>query len=161
MPTLVLEDGAILTESGAITLWLGDQPGGERLVPRAGSPERARFLRLLFFINSEIYPCFTFADDPAEWVSDEGARQELKSSIGHHHHELWRQFDRWIGESGGPWVLGATFSALDVYCAVMAHWRPRRPWFRQHCPRIEAIVERVWREPHLVAVRGRHIAASE
>src|SRR5262245_6605486 len=44
IPTLVLPDGAVMTESAAITLYLADLTGRDDLVPGPGAPERAAFL---------------------------------------------------------------------------------------------------------------------
>lgn len=55
---------------------------------------------------------------------------------------LLRQLNAAAG-AAGPWFLGKSFSALDLYVAVMCNWRPGRAWFRQHCPRLYAIAERV------------------
>jgi GST-like protein len=38
IPTLVLPGGEVLTESGAIALYLASLPGGERLSPPASGP---------------------------------------------------------------------------------------------------------------------------
>jgi len=45
VPTLVLEDGQVMTESAAITLHLADVYGMGDLVPMPGEEERAKFLR--------------------------------------------------------------------------------------------------------------------
>ncbi len=50
IPTLVLPDGGVMTESAAITLHLADIMGAgiakaDRLVPDAGDPSRPQFLR--------------------------------------------------------------------------------------------------------------------
>src|SRR3954466_6172026 len=69
VPTLVMQDGTVMSESAAITLLLADIAGQDTLVPSAGSAERATFLRWLIFIVANIYPTFTYADDPARFVS--------------------------------------------------------------------------------------------
>jgi glutathione S-transferase len=50
LPTLILPDGTVMTESAAITLLLADITGRDDLVPGAAAPERARFQRWLIFI---------------------------------------------------------------------------------------------------------------
>jgi GST-like protein len=51
VPTLVLGDGRVLTESAAITLYLADLTGRDDLVPDPKAPERAEFLRwLVYFV---------------------------------------------------------------------------------------------------------------
>ena len=79
IPTLVLPDGAVMTESAAITLWLADQAGSHELVPEPQAAERARFLRWLIFITSNIYPTYTYADDPSRFVAEASAQRALPS----------------------------------------------------------------------------------
>src|SRR5215469_14835706 len=50
IPTLVLQDGMVLTESAAMTLYLAELTGRDDFVPASGSPERAAFLRWLAFL---------------------------------------------------------------------------------------------------------------
>ena len=59
VPTLVLPNGQILTESAAITLYLADVTGSEELVPPPGSVERPDFLRWLIFLVANVYPTYT------------------------------------------------------------------------------------------------------
>ena len=49
LPTLVLPDGAVMTESAAITLLLAERTGRAELVPPPGDAARAGFLRWLVF----------------------------------------------------------------------------------------------------------------
>ena len=69
VPTLVMPDGSVMSESAAITLLLADITGSDSLVPGPGAKERAAFLRWLVFLVANIYPTFTYADDPARFVS--------------------------------------------------------------------------------------------
>src|SRR5690606_4894211 len=55
IPTLVLPSGEIMTESAAITLHLADLAGNGTLVPPAGEPVRAKFLRWLVFFVANVY----------------------------------------------------------------------------------------------------------
>ena len=61
----------------AITLLLADIAGNDSLVPAPGAPERGKFLRWLVFIVANIYPTFTYADDPSRFVSVNAARDPL------------------------------------------------------------------------------------
>ena len=65
LPTLILPDGQVMTESAAITLHIGDRAPKAELVPPAGDKTRDPFLRWLVFIVANIYPMFTVGDDPA------------------------------------------------------------------------------------------------
>ncbi len=154
VPTLVLPDGTLMTESAAITLLLADDaPAARSLVPPAGAPERAAFLRWLVFLVANIYPTFTVADDTTRWISGEAPQKELRERFNDYRLRLWRQVESTLGD--GPWFLGTRFSALDLYLAVMTRWTPRRPWFAA-TPKINAIATQTEAVPDLVAVLKRN-----
>ncbi len=140
VPTLALPDGQVMTESAAITLYLADVTGRDDFVPPPGSMERAAFLRWLVFVVANIYPTFTFADDPARFVPEEGARAGFRAAVDAYAQRLYGMLET---EAGAPWFLGERFSALDLYTAVFTRWRPRRAWFAEHAPKLHAIAERM------------------
>ena len=139
IPTLVLGDGTVLTESAAITLWLADTTGSDALVPGPASAERAIFLRWLVFLVANIYPCFTFADDPSRFVEAEPAQKPFRAAVNAHAERLWGHVE---AASGAPWFLGSRMSAIDAYLAVMTRWRPGRPWFEENAPGLVAAGQR-------------------
>ncbi|MBM3622855.1 MAG: glutathione S-transferase family protein [Alphaproteobacteria bacterium] len=155
VPTLVLPDGTVMTESAAITLLLADDAPAERsLVPPAGTKERAVFLRWLVFLVANIYPTFTVADDTSRWLTGEGPQKELRERFGDYRLRLWRQVEASLGD--GPWFLGQRFSALDLYAAVMTRWTPRRPWFAEAAPKLTAIAARTDAVADLAGVLKRN-----
>lgn len=153
VPTLILPDGQIMSESAAITLLLADIAGSDALVPKPGAPERAAFLRWLVFIVANIYPTFTYADDPARFVSVSAARDPFRAATDAYAQRLWKQVD---SQARGPWFLGERFSALDIYVSVMTRWRPKRGWFETETPKLFAIARRADARPELVEVWKRN-----
>jgi GST-like protein len=157
VPTLLLPDGSVMTESAAITLYLAEVAGEDEFVPVPGDSLRPRFLRWLVFLVANIYPTFTYADDPARFVTGEAAQAAFRASVDSYAARLWGQVDQ---EAMGPWFLGERFSALDIYIATMTRWRPRRAWFAQHCTRLHAIAHRADALPQLAAVWQRNFPAA-
>jgi GST-like protein len=153
VPTLVLPDGRVMTESAAVTLHLADVTGRSDLVPMAGEAARPAFLRWLIFVVANIYPTFTYADDPARFVPGEAAQKGFRANVDDYAQRLWRQMEAVAGQ---PWFLGQRFSALDIYVAAMTRWRPRRAWFASECPQLHAIGLLVDAEPRLAAVWQRN-----
>ena len=153
VPTLVLPDGTVMSESAAITLLLADITGRDSLVPGPQSAERASFLRWLVFLVANIYPTFTYADDPARFVSVNTARDPFRAATDAYAQRLWKQID---GAAGAPFFLGERFSALDIYVAVMTRWRPKRGWFESETRRLFAIARRTDQTPELAAVWKRN-----
>ena len=140
VPTLLLPDGSVMTESAAITLHLADATARSDFVPPAGHATRPAFLRWLVFLVANIYPTFTYADVPTRFVPDMAAAQAFRTSVDAYQCRLWG-----IAESaaGAPWFLGDQFSALDVYIATMSHWRPGKAWFVENTPSLDSIARRV------------------
>jgi GST-like protein len=153
LPTLVLPDGTVMTESAAITLHLADVTGSRELVPSAGDPARPSFLRWLVFLVANIYPTFTYADDPARFVTGEAAQAAFRESVDAYAKRLWGMMEDEVAE---PLFLGERFSALDIYIAVMTRWRPRRLWFAEHRPRLSAIALAAEAQPKLAEVWARN-----
>lgn len=151
VPALILPDGRMMTESAAITLYLADLAGRADLVPEPAAPERAYFLRWLIFIVAQIYPCFTFGDAPARYVSDPKAQEEMQQRIFARAEQMWRALGA-AAAPDGPWFLGDRLSALDLYLGVMTYWEPGPDWFRAHLPRVHAIGQAVRDEPRLAPV---------
>jgi GST-like protein len=154
LPTLVLPDGSVMTESAAITLHLADVAGSDELVPPPGDPLRPMFLRWLVFLVANLYPTFTYADDPSRFVSGEAAQKAFRANVDAYARQLWAMVEQ---AAIGPWFLGARFSALDIYVAIMTRWRPRRTWFAENCVRLHAIAAKADAEPKLRVVLLRNL----
>ncbi|MGA7540222.1 MAG: glutathione S-transferase family protein [Steroidobacteraceae bacterium] len=152
VPTLLLPDGTVMTESAAITLLLSERHPQAGLAPPPGTPLRPTFLRRLIWIAANVYPTFTYGDYPERWVGADA--KSLKTATDTYRERLWREFDSQVSE--GSWTLGTDFSALDVYVAVMTHWRPGRVWFAEQCPRLRAIATRADDHPLLSGVLLRN-----
>lgn len=155
VPTLVLADGTVMTESAAMTLYLADVANDDSLVPRAADPLRPRFLRWLIFLVANVYPTYTYADDPSRFVEPSDARQSFKDAVDRYACRLYALLD---GQAGEPWFLGSRFSALDLYVTVMTRWRPQRPWFAEHAPRLFAIATKAEALDRLAAVWRKNFA---
>jgi GST-like protein len=135
VPTLVMDDGTLMTESAAITLHLAESTGEDSLVPTPGSVERTAFLRWLVFIIANVYPTFTYADDPARFVSAKVAQDGFRKTVDEY---AMRMYGVMEDSAGKPWFLGKRFSALDIYLCTLMRWRPGSDWFAQHAPKMAA-----------------------
>jgi GST-like protein len=153
IPTLVMADGTVLTESAAITLHLADVTGRDTLVPAHDDPARAAFLRWLVFLVANVYPTYTYGDEPARFVDGEEAQRSFKSYVDAYAKKLYSQLE---GVAAAPWFLGQRFSALDIYVCTMTRWRPKREWFAAQTPKLAAIAVRTEQVPQLAACWQRN-----
>ena len=113
IPTIVV-GGTVITEAPAIIAWLADAYSAAGLAPPLGSPERGAYYRWLFFGGSCIEPALV--DQMLK-----RAPPERKSALG------WGSYDDVIDTvegalRPGPWLLGDSFSAADVYVGAELMW---------------------------------------
>ncbi len=154
VPTLELPDGAVMTESAAMILYFAQLSPSAGLVPPIDHPAHVAFLRWLVFLVAAVYPTFTYGDDPKRWLDgDEEAAKKLRASTDEHCKKLWRYVE---GQIQGPWFLGDTWSALDLYVWQMTLWRPGRDWFKSECPKLHAIGIAMHADPACKAVAARN-----
>jgi GST-like protein len=153
VPALILPGGAVLTETLAIVHYLDELAPQAGLIPPRGDATRAKFHRWAVFLIAAIYPTYTYGDEPGKWVADAAGASALKESTDRHREKLWLQVE---AEAGAPWFLGEKPSALDLYFAVMTHWRPRGKWFEANTPKIAAIAKRAAALPAVAPVIAKN-----
>jgi GST-like protein len=153
VPTCLLPDGSVMTESAALVLHLSEVAPHAGLSPPPGDPLRPAFLRWLAFYVAAVYPTFTYGDDPARWVG-EAPGPALRASTDAHRERLLRFLDTEAARE--PWFLGERFSALDLYVLVMRPWRPGPKWLAANAPRLDAIAARCETLPAVARVLARN-----
>jgi GST-like protein len=156
VPTLVMPDGAVMTESAAIVMMVADRAPQAGLVPPPGAAERNAFLRWFVFMVAALYPTWTYGDNPRKWMPEAAHPEELRTSTDRHRQTLWRFVEKSI--SPAPWFLGARFSAIDLYTGAMTQWRPKRDWFSAECPKIAGVAAEAERLPPLADLFRQHFA---
>lgn len=152
VPTLSLEDGTIMTETAAIALMILDrQP---QFAPPADSHQRNHFWRILVWMVANVYPTFTYTDNPERWTRD--APHQLRESVARHRETLYL----WLEEqaTNGPWFFGEHISLIDCYLPVLRHWSPGEVWFSRHVSKLNAIADAVCQRPELqTALRSNQL----
>ena len=93
IPTLVLPDGTVMTESAAILIHLGLVSTPGLLLP-VDAGARARVLRGLVFITATCYAAISVIDYPERWCEpcDEAIKVQIRAGTRARLHEHWRVF---------------------------------------------------------------------
>jgi glutathione S-transferase len=118
----VLEDGElVLYETPAILLHLADTHPQAGLVPMLCTPERAHCYKWLVWLSNTLQATlvqYFYAERyvPAEGLEDFRARTEARIA------PLLDQLEAQLHSSGGPWLLGAHYSAADCMAFVLCCW---------------------------------------
>ncbi len=159
LPTLVLPDGTVMTESLAILVTIADRHPEAGLLPPAGEAGRATALRWMTVMAAEAYPHVTRADYPARFTPDPAAAPAIRDRAQQMFREVLGVVERHAGLRGAPdapFLLGARFSLADIPIAVMSRWCGGREWTPANLPRIEALARAVRARPAIAPLWRHH-----
>ena len=153
IPTLMLPDGEILTESAAILVYLADKHPEACLSPGLGEASRRQFLRWMFFVSSAIYSLHWIKPDVGRIGAPESARDEVVDAVHERIAFCWRTMDSQV--SPGLYLLGNQLTVLDLYVAVVSRFGPWRDRFYADAPRMTPAIRRVDEDPRLKSLWSR------
>lgn len=156
IPTLVLPDGAVLTESAAILIHLGLAHPQSGLLPEEASA-RAQAIRGLVFIAANCYAAISVIDYPERWCANATKlmKERIRAGTRERLHRHWEIFADTFPASG-PFLGGAAPGALDLMAAVVSKWSGARAHVRKHRPAFAALLGRIDAHPQIAAVFARH-----
>lgn len=157
IPTLILPDGTVVTESLAILLTLADRHPQAGLLPPPGEAGRAVALRWMALVAGEFYPHVTRYDYPERFSGTQAHAPAIAARAREMAREVWRLIERECAPS--PFVLGDRFSVADIYLAALSRWNEGAHWMPAECPRVEALVRAVAARPRIAPVWARHVPA--
>ena len=118
----------ILYEAAAICLHLCDTHPAAGLAPAVGTAERAHFYKWFIWLTNTLQATLITYFYPERWVNagnDVGVAQvkaqaEIKVGV------LLDQLDAELARQGllhtEPWLLGANYSAVDIYTLMLCRW---------------------------------------
>jgi glutathione S-transferase len=140
--------GQVITECAAIIAYLADAFPEAGLAPAPTSPERATYLRWMFFAAGPV--------EAASAVAGLGVSipPEKQGMVGWGSHEQVMARLEEVVSHAKPYILGETFSAVDVYLGMQIAFglqfgsMPKKPSF-------EAYVGNLMARP--AAIRAREI----
>jgi GST-like protein len=150
VPTLILPDGEVLTESAAILVYLADAYPEAGLSPTVDEPSRRQFLRWMFFVSSAIYSLHWIKPDVARIGAPLAARDDVVRAVHERIAFCWRTMDAQLQPA--KYLLGERLSVLDLYVAVVSRFGPWRERFYAEAPRMTPAIRRVDDEPRLRAL---------
>jgi len=159
IPTLVLDDGSVLTESAAILIHLGLVHPESGLLSGDAS-RRAQQIRGLVYIGANCYAGIGILDYPERWYPDpdDAVRNAMQARGRARMHELWQIFADQFPAS--PWLSGDRLGALDILAATVSKWSGARKALAESRPEFSAVLARIDADPRIAPVWARHWPAS-
>ena len=155
IPTLVLDDGSVLSESAAILIHIGLVHPESGLL--ASDPrERAQQIRGLVYIAANCYAGIGILDFPDRWYPDpdDAVKEKMQARGRARLHELWEIFADQFPAT--PWLSGERLGALDILAATVSMWSGARKALAQSRPAFSALLGRIEADPRVAAVWARH-----
>ncbi len=120
VPTLVLPDNSLMTESAAIMIYLADLYPQSGLAPAPSSPLRARYLRWMVYFATAPYSSVLRMYFPERYSVDVSDAAAIGSKAAIDFKFDWDVFAEVL--KAGPFILGDMFSAADIYAAMLMGW---------------------------------------
>ncbi|MHB1283080.1 MAG: glutathione transferase GstA [Metallibacterium scheffleri] len=152
VPTLQLDDGAILTEGPAIVQYLADQKPTAGLAPANGTFARYRLQEWLNFISTELHKQFSPLFNPASTDAVKQAQQERLA-------ERFREIVAAMGAA--PYLLGDQFTVADAYLYTVLTWAGIVGVDLAPYPALQAFMKRVEERPAVKATLAAERAAKK
>ena len=137
VPTLVLDDGGVLTENAVVLQYLGDRAGSSDLLPPVGDFRRYRVLELVNFITTELHKSFGPLFSPQ--AGDE-TKQFMRDNIG----SKLDYLEKRLGD--GPFLMGEQLTLPDPYLFVITGWADKMIGL-DRWPNLRAFRERMMKRP--------------
>ena len=146
VPTLVLDDGRPLAESGAILWYLGE---GTRFVP-ADAYERAQVLQWMFFEQYDHEPAIAVA---RFWLTYSGRPDEFSDRLPERTaagHRALAAMERHL--DGREFLVGDGLTLADIALYAYSHVADEGGFDLERYPALRAWLERVASEPGHVTI---------
>jgi GST-like protein len=157
IPTLLLDDGSVLSESAAILIYLGGAHPESGLLPRDASA-RAQMIRGLVFIAANCYAAISIIDYPERWCTDADAddavKERIRAGTRARLHRHWEMFADLF--PANPYLGGKELGALDILATVVSKWSGSRKHLEKARPEFYATLMRIEAHPKVAPVFAQH-----
>ena len=110
-----------LFEAAAICLHLVDTNPSAGLAPALATAERAQFYKWLIHLTNTVQAELMFYFYPDRLADDEAAAATVKARAEARVSAMFDRIEAALA-AGGPYLLGARFSAADLYLLMLARW---------------------------------------
>jgi glutathione S-transferase len=122
---VMIDGDLVLFETAAICLHLVDRHPDAGLAPALGTAERALFYKWLIYLTNTLQAELITYFYPHRMTDDEAAAAQVKK-----HAEarisgegcMLDILESRLAHSGGPWLLGERYSAVDPFLMMLARW---------------------------------------
>ena len=137
VPVLFAKDGTMITETGAILIYLAFMHPRVGIGPKPGTGEHASLLRWVVFMSANIYEGILRRIYPERYTNDPDGYQDVRAAATERNRSAFALFEDELRHK--TFILGEQMSVADIYLAMLYAWCAGS----YHFPRCEALTHRV------------------
>ncbi len=145
VPTLLTNDGKILTEGAVIVQFIADQFPEKELLPKMGTWERYRANEWLNYIASEIHKSFGVLFSADRMVASIDGNAQLKAGMRQHLVQKLNYLSSHLALNS--YLLGESFSAPDAYLFTCLGWHKYVDLNLNQWPELVSYMKRIANRP--------------
>lgn len=149
VPVLTSEDGLMMTETGAILIYLAGAHDTAGLGPKPWSQDHATFLRWVTFLSVNIYESTLRVAYPARYTDDPDGAEAVRAAGHQRRHEAFQMLEADL--QPGAFLMGE-MTAADIYFAMLFGWHKIQP----DLPKCAALTHSVAAHPVIAPVWRRN-----
>ncbi len=151
VPSLMLPDGSIMTESVAMLLHIADAYPVARLAPPPGTSERAQHDRWLIFLTVNVNEGGHRSNYPELFTTDTNGRKAVEEAAKAYMDQHFGIFEDALGN--GPYFFDNDLSVVDIFMWMLSQWPGGGvAWLEANCPKIVRLAEAVKARPKIVPI---------
>lgn len=152
----VLVDGNLtLPEAAAICLHLVDKHADKKLAPPVGTPERSAFYRWLIYLTNTVQAeliTYFYAERLAD---DEDGAAMVQRHAEQRISKMLDILEAQMLKSGGPWLLGKQYTAVDPYLFMLCRWTRGMANPARNRPLLKGFLDRMIARPAIQAAHDQ------
>jgi glutathione S-transferase len=143
VPTLVV-DGVPHGEAAALAMLLVERHPDAGLAPTLGTARRADYLQWMLYLANSLQPLFRQWFYPGDHFAAGAEQVKEAARIGIE--ACWSRINTHLA-THGHYVLGDTFSVVDLYVLMLMRWSRNMPRPATSWPHLDALAARLKARP--------------
>lgn len=150
VPALITPDGTLVTETGAILIWLaGRHP---TLGPDPWTDDHAIFVRWIVFMSTSLYEGVLRQTYPDRYTASPDGTQDVTNAAATRNHEAFLLLEDHL--AGRETIVGDGISAADIYLAMLTAWHRNK----DDLPNVSTLAKRVADHTAIAPIWQRNFA---
>lgn len=158
VPTLVVDGSYVMFECGAMAMFIADRHPEAKLAPATGDMARGHYYQWMTHLTNSLQPAMLRYYYPDRVTTDATGEEAVKDKAMAEIADLWGRIDQHL-KSGGPYLLGAQYSAADIFAHMLSTWQQCCPDTYERFPSVKRLADLVAARPAMRRVLQQNEAA--